>query len=55
VTRVAVTEPDGMTVQVRPARVGGQKLFAIALRPGKKPLRWIAYDSAGRVVTSSGR
>ena len=55
VTRVAVTEPDGTTVQVRPVTVGGQKLFAIALRPGKKPLRWVAYDNAGKVVASSGR
>jgi hypothetical protein len=53
VTRVAVTGPDGTTVQVRPVTVGGQKLFAIALRPGSKPLRCTAYDSAGRVVASS--
>ena len=55
VTRVALTEPDGTTVQVRPVTVGGRKLFAVALRPGGKPLRWVAYDSAGKVVASSGR
>jgi hypothetical protein len=25
----------------------------VALRPGAKPLRWVAYDSAGKVVASS--
>ena len=55
VTRVALTGPDGTTVQVRPVTVGGRKLFAVALRPGRKPLLWIAYDSAGKVVASSGR
>jgi hypothetical protein len=53
VTRVAVTEPDGTTVQVRPVTVGGQKLFAVALRPGTKPLRCTAYNSAGKVIASS--
>ena len=55
VTRVAVTEPDGTTVQVRPVTIGGRRFFAIVLRPGKKALRWVAYDSAGKVVASSGR
>jgi hypothetical protein len=55
VTRVAVTEPDGTTVQVRPVTIDGQKLFAIALRPGQKPLRWVAYDGTGKIVASSGR
>ena len=55
VTRVAVTEPDGTTVQVRPVTIGGQKLFAVALRPGTRPLRWVAYDGAGKVVASSAR
>ena len=50
-----VTQPDGTTIQVRLVTVGGQKVFAFAVRPGAKPLRWVAYDSAGNVVTSSGR
>jgi hypothetical protein len=33
--------------------VGGQKVFAFAVRPGAKPLRWVAYDRAGKVVASS--
>jgi hypothetical protein len=55
VTRVAVTESDGTTAQVRLAAVGGLKAFAFALHPGCKPLRWVAYDGAGNVVAASGR
>ncbi len=55
VARVVVTQPDGTTAQVRLVTVGGQKLFAIALRPGTGPLRWTAYDSAGKAVASSAR
>jgi hypothetical protein len=53
VTRVAVTESDGTTAQARLVTVGGLKAFAFALRPGCKPLRWVAYDGAGSVVASS--
>jgi hypothetical protein len=55
VTSVLVTQPDGTKVQVRLVTVGGEKVFAVALRPGAKPLRWVAYDSAGKVVASSAR
>jgi hypothetical protein len=55
VARVVVTQPDGSTVQVRLVRVGGHKFLAFAVRPGAKPLRWVAYDSAGKVVASSAR
>ena len=55
VARVVVTQPDGTTALVRLVTVGGRKVFAFAVRPGAKPLRWVAYDSAGRVVASSGR
>jgi hypothetical protein len=53
VTRVVVTQPDGTKVQVRLVTVGGEKVFAVALRPGAKPLRWVAYDSAGKVASAS--
>jgi hypothetical protein len=53
--RVVVTQPDGTKIQVRLVTVGGQKLFAFAVRPGTKPLRWVAYDGAGNVIVSSGR
>jgi hypothetical protein len=53
VARVVVTQPDGTKVQVRIVTVGGQKAFAFAVRPGAKPLRWVAYDRAGKVVASS--
>ncbi len=55
VVRVVVTQPDGTTAQVRLVTVGGQKVFAVAVRPGAKSLRWVAYDSAGKVVASSAR
>jgi hypothetical protein len=51
--RVVVTQPDGTKVQVRLVTVGGQKAFAFAVRSGTKPLRWVAYDRAGKVVASS--
>jgi len=54
VARVVVTQPDGTKVQVRLVTVGGQKAFAFAVRLGAKPLGWVAYDSAGNVVASSG-
>jgi hypothetical protein len=55
VARVVVTQPDGSTVQVRPVTVGGHKFVAFEVHPGAKPLRWVAYDSAGKVVASSAR
>jgi len=55
VARIVVTQPGGTKTQVRLTTVGGRKLYAFAVRPGAKPLRWVAYDSAGNVVTSSGR
>ena len=51
--RVVVTQPDGTAVRVRLVTVGDEKLFALVLRPGAKPLRWIAYNSSGKVVASS--
>jgi hypothetical protein len=55
VARVVVTQPDGSTAEVRLVTVGSHKFFAFAVRPGAKPLRWVAYDRAGKVVASSGR
>jgi hypothetical protein len=51
--RVVVTQPDGTKIQVRLVTIGGKKMFAFAVRPGAKPLRWVAYDSAGTVIASS--
>jgi hypothetical protein len=53
VARVVITQPDGSRVQVRLVTVGDQKVFAFAVRPGAKPIRWVAYDSAGNMVASS--
>jgi hypothetical protein len=53
--RVVVTQPDGTKIQVRLVTVGGKKVFAFAVRAGAKPIRWVAYDSTGKVVASSGR
>ena len=53
--RVVVTQPDGTKVQVRLVAIGGKKGFAFAVRPGAKPLRWVAYNSAGTVIASSSR
>jgi hypothetical protein len=55
VTRLVVTQPDGSTLQVRPATVGYQKVIVFGVRPGAKPLRWTAYGRAGKVVASSAR
>jgi hypothetical protein len=33
--------------------IGGEKAFAFAVRPGAKPLRWVAYDGTGTVIASS--
>ncbi len=55
VVRVVVTQPDGTIAQVRLVTIGGQKVFAVAVRPGAKSLGWVAYDSAGKVVASSAR
>jgi hypothetical protein len=51
--RVVVTQPDGTATQVRLVTVGGEKLFALVLRPGTRPLGWTAYDSFGAVIGSS--
>ena len=55
VARVVVTQPDRSTAEVRLVTVGSHKFFAFAVHPGAKPLRWVAYDQAGKVVASSGR
>jgi len=55
VARVVVTQPDGSTAAARLVTVGGHKFFAFVVRPGARPLRWVAYDSAGKVVASSAR
>jgi hypothetical protein len=52
--RVVVTQPDGTKVEVRLVTVGGLQVFAFAVRPGAKALGWVAYDSAGHVIASSG-
>jgi hypothetical protein len=51
--RVVVTQPDGTRTQVRLVTVGSEKLFALVLRPGAKPLGWTAYDGSGTVISSS--
>ena len=53
--RVVVNQPDGTAAQARLVAVGGEKLFALALRPGTRPLGWTAYDSSGTVIASSSR
>lgn len=53
VTRVAVTQPDGTTTQIRPVQVGAQKFFAFTMDAGHKRVRWAAYDSSGGLVASS--
>jgi hypothetical protein len=55
VARVVVTQPDGPTAEVRLVTIGDYKFFAFMVRPGPRPLRWVAYDSAGNVVASSAR
>lgn len=56
VTRLVLTVPGERSVQARPVRVGGQKLFAfVFVSPAtSENLGWKAYDSSGAVV-SSGR
>ena len=51
--RVVITQPDGTHTQVRLVTIGGEKLFAVVLRPGTKPPGCTAYDSSGRVIVSS--
>jgi hypothetical protein len=51
--RVVVTQPDGTKIQVRLVTIGGKEAFAFAVRPGAKPLRWVAYNNAGTVIASS--
>jgi hypothetical protein len=53
VARVVVTQPDGSTAEVRLVTIGSGKFFAFTVRPGAQPLRWVAYDRAGKVVASS--
>jgi hypothetical protein len=50
VVRIAVTSPDGKTVQVHPVTVGGAKFFAFPISKGVRPWNWTAYDGSGRVV-----
>ncbi len=52
VVRIAVTSPDGKTVQVHPVMVGGVKFFAFPLSKGLRPWKWTAYDSSGKVVAA---
>jgi len=47
---VIVNQPDGTTTKVWPVTVDGQKLFAVQLQTGPKPLSWTAYDNSGHVV-----
>jgi hypothetical protein len=56
VTRLVLAVPGERSIQVRPVRVGGQKLFAVVfVAPSTADnLGWKAYDSSGAVV-SSGR
>ena len=44
--------PGERGIQVRPVRIGGQKLFAVAFRGTAKSLSWKAYDNSGAVVAS---
>jgi hypothetical protein len=50
--RIEVTQPDGSKDQVPLVTVGGRKLFAFAVRPGRGSLHWAAYDEAGQVIGS---
>lgn len=52
VARLVVHRSDGVTVQVRPVRIGQQKFFVFPMRNGDKALTWKAYDSSGRLVAS---
>lgn len=55
VVRIVITRPDGTTAEVWPVTVGGRKFFAFATDRRTNPLRWVAYDGAGKVVASSAR
>jgi hypothetical protein len=52
VVRLVFTMPGERGIQVRPVRIGGQKLFAVAFRGTAKSLSWKAYDNSGAVVAS---
>jgi hypothetical protein len=54
VTRVVLAVPGARSIQVRPVRVGGQKLFAFVFEAPTTAnnLGWKAYDSSGAVVSS---
>jgi hypothetical protein len=52
VVRLVFTMPGEHSIQVRPVRIGGQKLFAVAFRGTAKSLSWKAYDNSGAVVAS---
>jgi hypothetical protein len=52
VTRLVLHRPDGSSVEVRPVTVGGQKLFAFAMKSGPHKLTWTAYNASGGVLTS---
>jgi hypothetical protein len=53
VVRIAVTSPDGKTMEVHPVTVGGARFFAFPIGTGSRPWKWTAYDSSGKVVASS--
>ncbi len=52
VVRLVFAMPGERSIQVRPVRIGGQKLFAVAFRGTAKSLSWKAYDNSGAVVAS---
>ena len=52
VVRLVFTVPRERSVQVRPVRIGGQRLFAVAFRGTATSLSWKAYDNSGAVVAS---
>jgi hypothetical protein len=51
-TRVVLTVPGKPSVQVKPVRVGEQKLFAVVFPGTAHSLSWKAYDGSGAVVRS---
>jgi hypothetical protein len=51
-TRVVITVPGKPGVQVKPVRVGEQKLFAFVFPGTAQSLSWKAYDGSGTVVWS---
>ena len=50
--RLVLTVPRERSIQVRPVRIGGQRLFAVAFRGHATSLSWKAYDNSGAVVAS---